>query len=48
MVAIELNQEAKRLGHDLGVARTSSRDGIFNAEKCRIRWSFLHLKVSRQ
>jgi len=47
MVAVELNQEAKRLGHDLGVARTASREGIFNADKCRIRWSYLHLLVSQ-
>jgi len=42
MVAVELNQEAKRLGHDMGVARTA----MFNADKCRIRWSYLHLLVS--
>lgn len=44
MIAIEMNQEAKRLGYDYGVAANSNY-GIFNAEKCRIRWSYLHLKV---
>lgn len=43
MVAVELNQHAKKIGHDLGVARTASREGIFNADKCRVRWSYLHL-----
>lgn len=45
MVAIELNQEAKRIGHDLGAARTGG-GGIFTADKCRSRWSYLHLLVS--
>jgi len=38
MVAIELNQQAKKTGH-VGVVG----EAIFNAEKCRIRWSHLHL-----
>jgi hypothetical protein len=42
MVSVELNQEAKRTGHDMGVARTA----MFTADKCRIRWSYLHLLVS--
>ncbi len=45
MVAIELNHEARRIGHDLGAARTLSADGLFNADKCRIRWSYIHLLV---
>ena len=45
MVAIELNQEAKRIGHDLGAARTGG-GGIFTADKCRSRWSYIHLLVS--
>lgn len=45
LIAVELNQEAKRLGHTTGAAK-ASRDGNFTADKCRIRWSYLHLKVS--
>lgn len=40
MVAVELNKEAQRLT-DL------PRRDLFNAEKCRLRWSYLHLLVRR-
>lgn len=43
LIAIEINQEVKRLGYDHGVAANSN---IFTTEKCRIRWSYIHLKVS--
>lgn len=46
MVATELNQHAKKTGLDHGVARQASREGLFNADKCRVRWSYLHLLVS--
>ena len=45
MIAVELNHEAKRLGLDFGAAK-ASKDGNFTPDKCRIRWSYLHLKVS--
>lgn len=39
-VSVELNDEAKRLGLNFGATHA------FTNEKCRIRWSYLHLKVS--
>lgn len=39
MVAVELNEEARRIGLRFGAAHA------FTNEKCRIRWSYLHLKV---
>jgi hypothetical protein len=44
MIAVELNHEAKRLGLDFGAAK-ASKEGNFTPDKCRIRWSYLHLKV---
>lgn len=40
LVSLELNDEAKRLGLNFGATH------VFTNEKCRIRWSYLHLKVS--
>jgi len=37
VVSLELNQEARNLGLDFGATN------IFTNEKCRIRWSYLHL-----
>ena len=37
VVSLELNQEARKLGLDFGATN------IFTSEKCRIRWSYLHL-----
>lgn len=44
MISVELNHEAKRLGLDFGAAK-ASKEGNFTPDKCRIRWSYLHLKV---
>ena len=38
MVSVELNEEARRLGVKFGATH------VFTNEKCRIRWSYLHLK----
>ena len=38
-VSVELNEEARRLGLNFGTTHA------FTNEKCRIRWSYLHLKV---
>ncbi len=49
LVAAELNQEqAKRRVDKEGAASASapSQTGPFTPEKCRIRWSYIHLKVS--
>jgi len=40
MVSLELNEETRRLGLNFGATH------VFTNEKCRIRWSYLHLKVS--
>jgi hypothetical protein len=37
IVSMELNHECKNLGLDLGA------NNVFNHEKCRFRWSYLHL-----
>jgi hypothetical protein len=37
IVAIELNTEAVNMGLDNGAAN------IFTNDKCRLRWSYLHL-----
>lgn len=39
MVSVELNEEARRIGLNFGATH------VFTNEKCRIRWSYLHLKV---
>jgi hypothetical protein len=39
MVSLELNEEAKRLGLNFGATH------VFTNEKCRLRWSYLHMKV---
>ena len=39
MVSVELNEESRRLGVKFGATH------VFTNEKCRIRWSYLHLKV---
>jgi hypothetical protein len=36
-VSLELNQEAKNLGLDFGATN------VFTNDKCRTRWSYLHL-----
>jgi hypothetical protein len=38
MVSVELNEEAKRQGVNFGATHA------FTNEKCRIRWSYLHLQ----
>ena len=38
MVAQELNQEAKAQGVDFGATN------VYTSEKCRVRWSYLHLQ----
>jgi hypothetical protein len=38
MVSVELNEESRRLGLKFGATH------VFTNEKCRIRWSYLHLK----
>ena len=38
MVSVELNEETKRLGLNFGATHA------FTNEKCRIRWSYLHLQ----
>jgi hypothetical protein len=42
LIALEVNKHAKKLGYDFGAA---SAMGLFSSEKCRIRWSYIHLKV---
>ena len=37
IVSMELNHECKNRGLDLGA------NNVFNHEKCRFRWSYLHL-----
>jgi len=37
VASLELNAEAKNLGLDFGATN------VFTNEKCRIRWSYLHL-----
>jgi hypothetical protein len=39
-VSVELNEEARKIGVNFGATH------VFTNEKCRIRWSYLHLKVS--
>lgn len=36
--SLEINQEAKNRGLDFGSTH------VFSSEKCRIRWSYLHLQ----
>ena len=38
VVSMEVNQEARRRGFNFGIANA------FTNEKCRIRWSYLHLQ----
>jgi hypothetical protein len=37
IVSIEVNNEAKTLGLDFGATN------VFDGDKCRIRWTYLHL-----
>ena len=37
VVSIEINNEARRRGFNFGIANA------FTNEKCRLRWSYLHL-----
>lgn len=37
-VSMEINREAKKLGLDFGAANA------FTNEKCRLRWSYLHVQ----
>jgi hypothetical protein len=39
MVSIELNDECRRVGLNFGATHA------YTNEKCRLRWSYLHLKV---
>jgi hypothetical protein len=39
MVSVELNEESRRLGLNFGATH------VFTNEKCRFRYSYLHLKV---
>jgi hypothetical protein len=38
VVSLEINRECKRYGFDFGISN------IFTMEKCRMRWSYLHLQ----
>jgi len=38
VASLEINQEAKNWGLDFGAAN------VFTADKCRFRWSYLHLQ----
>ena len=38
VVSLEINGEAKNQGYDFGIAN------VFTNEKCRMRWSYLHLQ----
>lgn len=41
MVSLEVNEESKKLNLNFGATH------VFTNEKCRLRWSYLHMKVSR-
>ena len=40
MVSLELNEECKKIGLNFGATHA------YTNEKCRLRWSYLHMKVS--
>ena len=40
MISLEVNQEAKKMNLDFGATH------VFTNEKCRLRFSYLHLKVT--
>jgi hypothetical protein len=42
VVSLELNEEAKLLKLDFGATN------VFTNEKCRLRWSYLHIKVKNK
>jgi hypothetical protein len=46
LVAVEVNQEHQKRSGASGSVGAVSNSGLFTAEKCRIRWSYIHLKVS--